>query len=385
VKRKYVRRTAAATLTFVSLSGPAFAAALNTPPMTGPLVADPNSFSFVAGPLGTIYISGIASGLGLWQDNPAPGNQSSRFDLSNGQLFVQKTDGWLQFFVDVGAYSQPALGTPYFSAREAVENSFGLLPQAYVKLAPTPTFSIEAGKLPTQIGNENSLTFQNVDIERGLLWNQTPSFTRGVQANYVDGPVSVEVSWNDGYYSDRFNWITGTASYAWNDNIDTLGIIGGANLGRTGYSNFTTPLAQNNSVIGDVTYTHVLGAWMVDPYVQFSHVPANAAIGFLHGVSTVSCAALASYSFTNEWFLAGRVEYIATTGHDATDTPDLLYGPGSDAWSLTITPTFQHGIFFARGEASYVGTGGATPGDEFGERLDKSAQKRLMFETGVLF
>jgi hypothetical protein len=382
---KCVCRTASAALTFVTLSMPAFAAALNTPPMTGPLVADPNPFSLDAGPLGTVYVSGIASGLAFWQNNPVPGNQTWCADLSNGQLFIQKTDGWLQFFADVGEYSQPALGTPYVSAGDAVENSFGLVPEAYLKLAPTPTFSIEAGKLSTQIGNENSLTFQNVDIERGLLWNQTPSFTRGVQAAYADGPVNIALSWNDGYYSDRLNWITGTASYAWNDNIDTLEVIGGANLGHTGYSSFATPLAQDNSVIGDIAYTYVLGSWMVDPYVQFSHVPANTEIGFVHGASTVSCAALASYSFTTEWFLAGRVEYIATTGHDAPGTPDLLYGPGSDAWSLTITPTFQHGIFFARGEASYVGAGGATSGDEFGGHLDKSVQTRLMLETGVLF
>jgi hypothetical protein len=380
-----IGRIAAAALSLTSFSGPAFAAALNTPAMTGPLVANPNPFSFDAGPLGTVYVTGAASGLALWQDNPVPGNQTGRIDLSNGQIFVQKTDGWLQFFADVGAYSQPALGTPYVSAGDAVENSFGLLPQAYLKIAPTPTISIEAGKLPTQIGEENSLTFQNVDIERGLLWNLTPSFTRGVQANYADGPVSVALSWNDGYYSDRLNWITGTASYAWNDNIDTVGIIGGANLGHTGYSSFATPLAQDNSVIGDLSYTYVLGAWMVDPYVQFSHVSANQGIGFLHSASTYSGAVLASYSFTNELFLAGRVEYIANSGQDSPGTPDLLYGPGSNAWSLTLTPTFQRGIFFARADASYVSAGSAEAGDEFGARLDKSSQSRLMLETGVLF
>jgi hypothetical protein len=378
-------RRAAIGVLLSCLSGPALAAALNTPAMTGPLVANPDPFSFDAGPLGTLYITGAATGLAFWQDNPSPGNQTWRADLSNCQVFIQKTDGWLQFFADIGAYSQPALGIPYVSADDAVENSFGLLPQAYLKIAPTATFNIEAGKLPTQIGNENSLPFQNVNIERGLLWNQTPSFTRGVQANYANGPVNVALSWNDGYYSDRLNWITGTASYAWNDNIDTVEIIGGANLGHTGYSSFATPLAQNNSVIGDLAYTYVLGAWMVDPYVQFSHVPSNSEIGFLHGASTFSGAMLASYSFTNQFFLAGRVEYIAGSGQAVNGTPDLLYGPGSDAWSLTLTPTFQRGIFFARAEASYVGAGGALPGDEFGDHLDKSVQERLMLESGVLF
>jgi hypothetical protein len=380
-----LRATTATVLAFVPFSAPALAGALNTPPLTGPLVANPDPISLDAGPLGTVYVTGAATGVLLWQDDRVPGNETGYADLSNGQIFVQKTDGWLQFFADIGAYSQPSLGTPYVSSVDATEHSFGYLPQGYLKIAPTPTISIEAGKLPTQIGEENSLSFQNVDIERGLLWNQTPSFTRGVQANYADGPFSLALSWNDGYYSDRLNWITGTASYAWNDNIDTVGIIGGVNLGHTGYSSFATPLAQDNSVIGDVSYTYVLGGWMVNPYVQASHVPANPQIGFLRGASTYSGAVLASYSFTSEFFLAGRAEYISATGSNAVGTPDLLYGPGSNAWSLTLTPTFQHGIFFARADASYVSAGNAEAGDEFGARLDKSSQSRLMLETGVLF
>jgi hypothetical protein len=361
------------------------AAALNTPAMTGPLVANPNPYSLDMGSLGTLYVTGAGSALAFVQDNPAPANGTTRVDLSNGQIFVQKTDGWLQFFVDAGAYSQPALGTPYISAGDAVENTFGALPQAYIKIAPTPTFSVEAGKLPAQIGNENPMTFQNVNIERGLLWNQTPVFTRGVQANYADGPLTAALSWNDGYYSNRLNWMSGAATWSWNDNIDVVGVNGGANLGHTGYSDFATPLAQNNSSVADITYTHTFGAWMIDPYLQFSHVPANAQIGLLRGASTYSGAVLASYSFTSELFLAARVELIGSSGKNAPGSPNLLYGPGSDAWSLTLTPTFQRGIFFARCEASYVSAGDAAPGDEFGPQFDKSNQTRLLVEGGVLF
>ena len=62
-------------------------------------------------------------------------------------------------------------------------------------------------------------------------------------------------------------------------------------------------------------------------------------IGFLHSASTYSGAVLASYSLTNELFLAGRAEYIASSGSDSPGTPNLLYGAGSNAWSLTFTPT----------------------------------------------
>jgi hypothetical protein len=363
----------------------AHAAAPNTPSMTGPLVANPNPFSFDAGFLGPVYITGVASGLAFWQDNPAAGDRGERFDLGNGQVIVQNLDGWLQFFADVGAYSQPSLGTPYIPAGDAVRDTFGAVPTAYLKLVPSDKFSIEAGKLPTEIGNENSLTFQNVDIERGLLWNQTPSFTRGVQANYAAGPLTVAVSWNDGYYSDRLNWLTGSLGYAPQGGSDTFTFIGGTNLGHTGYAAFATPKAQNNSAIFDLAYTHTVGPWMVDPYIQISIVPQNEELGFTRSASTFSGAVLASYSITNELSLAGRMEYIAAPGRAGVGAPNLLYGSDSNAWSLTLTPTFQHGIYFARGEVSYVGAGGIAPGDAFGQRLDETSQARVMLETGLIF
>jgi hypothetical protein len=79
------------------------------------------------------------------------------------------------------------------------------------------------------------------------------------------------------------------------------------------------------------------------------------------------------------------MEYIQATGNLSSGTPNLLYGPGSQAWSLTITPTYQHGIFFARADAAYVGIGGSTPGTAFGPHFDKTAQVRFLLEAGVLF
>jgi hypothetical protein len=97
----------------------AHADALSTPSMVGPLTANPNPTSFNAGPLGMIYLTGAVSGLVLWQDNVAPGDGSSRVDFSNAQIFMQKTDGWFQFFVQVSGYSMPSLGAPYFRATKA--------------------------------------------------------------------------------------------------------------------------------------------------------------------------------------------------------------------------------------------------------------------------
>jgi len=360
------------------------AAALSTPSMSGPLSANPNPISLDAGPLGTIYVDGALSGLGFWQDTHVPGDQEWRADLSNGQVFVQKTDGWLQFYVQAGGYSLPSLGTSYLNVSDTMSDTFGAVPVAYAKIVPTDNFSVEAGKLPTLIGDEYTFTFENMDIERGLLWNQEPAISRGVQANYSSGPFSLALSWNDGFYSNRLNWISGSAAYVI-DSSDTISFIAGGNTGHTGYSSFITPLAQNNGDIFNLIYTWTSGPWTVSPYIQYANVPADADLGIARNASTTGGAVLVSYGFNDEWKIAGRAEYISSSGDAAAGAPNLLYGPGSDAWSFTVTPTYQHGIFFARGEASWVGAGGTTPGFAFGENLDKTAQARLLLEAGVLF
>jgi Putative beta-barrel porin-2, OmpL-like. bbp2 len=63
----------------------------------------------------------------------------------------------------------------------------------------------------------------------------------------------------------------------------------------------------------------------------------------------------------------------------------LGYGVNSDAWSITLTPTWQKGILFVRGELSYVGVGSGTPGLMFGTAGTDDSQFRGLVEAGVLF
>lgn len=75
---------------------PAAPTALTTPPLTGPLAANPEPINFDAGPLGPVYLSGVVTPLYLWQNNPFPGDQRSLGSLSNGQFIFQKTEGLFQ-------------------------------------------------------------------------------------------------------------------------------------------------------------------------------------------------------------------------------------------------------------------------------------------------
>ena len=62
-----------------------------------------------------------------------------------------------------------------------------------------------------------------------------------------------------------------------------------------------------------------------------------------------------------------------------------MYGPGSGAFSFTVTPTYQRGIFFGRAELAYVGADSITDGFGFGGQLNKTSQTRGAVEIGVLF
>src|SRR3954470_11663931 len=86
--------------------------ASNGPAITGPLTS-PAPATLDAGPFGHIYVNGILNGLSSATSHFAPGDDTTHSALSNGQVWIQKTDGWFQFYLQAGAYNLPSLGTPY--------------------------------------------------------------------------------------------------------------------------------------------------------------------------------------------------------------------------------------------------------------------------------
>lgn len=360
--------------------------AMAVPAMAGPIVANPNPISFDGGPLGKVYFTGAISGIGLFQNDPGIppiGDHHSRVDLSSALVQLQNTEGLFQFFVQAGAYSFPALGAPYFQSWKATGDFFGPVPVAYAKLAPSDTFSIQAGKLPTLIGAEYGFTHQNMNIERGLLWNQEPIVSRGIQANLTLGALALSASLNDGFYSDNYNWLTGSA--AWTiDKQNTLSVVGGGNFDKTNKNVFPkSPYFYNNSDILNVIYTYNNAPWTITPYFQYTHVPGNAFLGAPKSASTFGGALLVNYSINDNVNLAGRWEYIGSNG--GATSPSLLYGPGSSAMSFTMTPTWQDGIYFLRGDVSVVKAFDTTAGFAFGQAGTADVQARFVLEAGIMF
>ncbi len=252
---------------------------------------------------------------------------------------------------------------------------------AYLKIAPTDSFSVEAGKLPTLIGAEYSFTFQNMNVERGLLWYQEPVTSRGVQVNYSSGPLTLNLSWNDGYYSDRFNWGSGLLTWAI-DGANTLAVAAGANFGKTDYGTFTAPYLLNNGQIYNLIYTYSAAPWTVTPYVQYQRVDNSASLGIGKEMDDWGFGLLGTYTFDANWSLAGRIEYETSSGGVLGQFP-LPYGQGSKEWSFTATPTYQVGRYFIRAEASYAALGNQAFG--YGSAFNKSDQFRGLLEAGITF
>ncbi len=362
-------------------AAPPAPAALPSPSITGPLAGLPPAI-FDAGPFGKIAVNGILDGLGMWTGNHVPGDNNTQAALSNGQVFIQKTDGWFQFYLQAGAYDLPDLGVPFLATDKTVSNLYGPVPVAYLKLQAGKNTSILVGALPTLIGAEYTFSFENMNVARGLLWNQENAVTRGIQVNQTMGKVTASLSWTDGFYSNRYSWLTGSLAYA--NGPHTVSFVAGGNAGETAFQTYATPV-QNNGSIYNFIYTYSKGPWIVQPYWQYTNVPTNAKIGIVKGASTDGAAILVSRAFKHGFSLPVRFEYIASSGTAAQQAVNLMYGPGSAGTSITVTPTFQYGGFFFRGDVGYVHLSSITPGDGFGPAGKDQSQPRAMAEIGFLF
>ena len=297
-------------------------------------------------------------------------------------MFIQKTDGWFQFYLQAGAYNIPALGTPFLATDKAISDLYGPLPVAYLKLQAGKNTSFEIGALPTLMGAEYTFTFENMNIDRGLLWNQENAVNRGIQVNQMLGKFTASLSWNDGYYSNRYSWMSGSLTYT--NGPHSLAFVGMGNLVQTAFQTLATPV-QNNVSMYAAIYTYTKGAWIIQPYYQYGSVPTNQKIGVAKGASTNGGAVLLSRKLGHGFSLAGRWEYIASSGTAADKAVNLMYGPGSSATSVTATPTFQYGGFFFRGDLSWVHAFSITPGYAFGPTGLNHDQPRAVAEIGFIF
>ena len=272
------------------------------------------------------------------------------------------------------------------------------MPIAFIKLAPTDNFSIQAGKLPTLIGTEYAFTFQNTNIQRGLLWNQENIISRGVQANLTLGPVALSGAVTDGFYTKDYKYFTGLATYTINDS-NAISFAAGGNPGGTKAAdvdtgNTTVTAAFANSQQYNLYYKNVTGPWTFQPIIQYTKVDKDTVDGITQSGHTWGGSLITNYAFNENYSLAGRLEYIKESGSAASNavpsgaqTTGLLgYGTHAPkAWSITLTPTYQQKTFFARADLSYVKVIDGDQNALFGPKGKDDSQARAMGEVGFLF
>jgi hypothetical protein len=357
---------------------------LSTFVLTGPLQWLPPA-TFDAGPLGKLSVNGILTGFAQFQNNPVPGDDNSQATLSNGQIFIQKADGKLQYYIQAGVYTMPTLSVPFVNAQNTVNNFYGPVPVAFLKLQAAKNTQFLIGSLPTLMGAESTFTYQNFNIERGIVWNQENAVNRGIQVNQTLGKyLAASLSWNDGYYSNRYSWLSGSVTLT--KGPHSLVYDGMGNLGQTAYVTSAMPPYQNNSYMHTVIYTYTKGPWIVQPYFQYSKLPTNTKVGVAKGTSSTGGAFNVSYAFKSGFSLPVRVEYLTSSGSATDGSVNLLgFGAGSAGTTFTATPTYQKGGMYVRSDLAWVRATSYTPGSVFGKTGTDADQFRGVLEFGFIF
>ena len=157
-------------------------------------------------------LNGAVSGIGVFQNNAVSGNNGAEGAFSNAHDLLSEAD-WLVSVLRAGGRLRHRLAGVAFhlelnnQQRPLGPGSGGFREAPVRRRIPTSNVGI----LPTLIGAESTFDFQNMNIERGLLWNQENAINRGVQINQTMGKFTASLSYNDGFYSNRYNWLTGVA------------------------------------------------------------------------------------------------------------------------------------------------------------------------------
>lgn len=206
--------------------------------------------------------------------------------------------------------------------------------EAYVE-AKFANFDLQMGRLLTNIGGEAPYTWQNINIQRGLLWNGEPVFYNGVRVTGELGRFGVYAGVNDRNTSDGKMALEAgiSANLPYNTAASLNVLIPDKNdKCPTRVIDFVINTAYNNI---PVTF-----------YVDYLITPQKG-----QDAQSIGAALLADLPVNEQLSVGGRVEYV----HNDGDGDNYGIGTGNYAWTFTVTPKYQlNKYLYIRGEASYV-------------------------------
>ena len=344
----------------------------------------------------TLQVSAALSGLIARDAAHSLGTSQNALEPSNAFLLVQKNTGEIQFLVQAGHYTMNTLGAKTNGVVSAEKNSFGAIPHAYVSFNPNENWSIAVGKLLSMPGYENPFTYQNQNIQRGVLENQNNTISQGLQVNYTGERTTLFWTLNDGFYSGQLKWMGLGGSYKFNANHSSNVMLGGA-YQSSKVNTELTPRLQNNSQILNLVHTFKMGPWSLTPYYQYTRVPMGDITGLASAASTQGYALIINHQSPAPGFswmprsgtlnLPLRLEYIKANDYRTLSAQELVFGPKSDALSLTFTPTLQSGIYYARTEWSWLKAKHTRGLQDTGlsANTSNSPHVRILLELGLLY
>lgn len=346
-------------------------------------LAAPEPITVPAGPLGNWSLSGVVSYSGLASPELFAGEDNGG-DLTNGLAIVQKTTGKWQFFILAGPYAFPSLGVRRMTTLQYTQ-ILGAVPEAYAEYVFNAHISLEAGKLPTLIGQESTFTYLNYNIQRGLIWNDMENMvSRGAQLNITYGKLTLNLQYGDGFYSGHFGAPSAALAYAVNAK-NTFSFV-------TLLPNRITPpngsFFDANAQLYDWMYSYTGKRWSWTPYLIFMNSPATPNNGFTQPAHGYGYALLGGYRVNPQWLLGFRAEYAASNGTPAANSPNqnlFGFGAGAKAFTFSLTPTWQDKDLFARAEFSYAHAMDYVPGMVFGPAGTNPNELRGAAEAGVYF
>ena len=211
---------------------------------------------------------------------------------------------------------------------------------AYIE-AKTDVFTITAGRILTNIGGEAPFTWQNVNIQRGLVWNGEPVFYNGIRLSTTMGGVNLYAGVNDRDTSDGKMALEAGASATINKYLDAS-----FNVLIPDHSDENNVQVYNLTL--NINAIERLPLTLYFDYLYKDQSKADDAQGF-------GAALLGEFKATDKFSIGGRIEYVKD------DKNASLYGlteginKDNDAVTFTITPKYQvNKYFYVRGEVSYV-------------------------------
>jgi hypothetical protein len=312
-------------------------------------------------------------------------DRSSRFNVSNAFVLLNRSSGTLQFGLQAGAYSIPTIGIAGNNTigRNANTDLFGPVPLAYAEYAPSGNFNVSAGILATLVGAESTFTYENWNIQRGAVWNVENAVSRGFRAAFTQGKAAFTLGANDGFYSGKFGAEEASLTYAPDPSDSFLFVWLDPNPRTPG--NPTSSIA--NKQLLNLVFTRTRGSFALSPYILAATSPSSPALGYTASESAFGAAILANETWGPKFSTALRWETLHNSSAQGDTSPnaDLIgYGPGSGISSWTLTPDWQlgHGAFL-RVDLSTAHVTSFTPGLAFNPDGRSANQSRVVVELGT--